>query len=103
LVAAETERGNGNNNTLKKGTIKRGLNTLKAALRHAVETYENLKSFQVPRSPLTKKVDVERDRVLSDEEITKISMALAARVDWAEALFFWDSALDGTPHDGEPV
>ena len=92
-IAAETERGNGNNTPLKKGTIKRGLNTIKAALRHAVETYEDLKSFQVPRSPLTKKVDVERDRVLSDEEITKISMALAARVDWAEALFFFQLAV----------
>lgn len=92
-IAAETKRGNENNSPLKKGTIKRGLNTIKAALRHAVEIFPDLKSFQVPRSPLTKKVDVERDRVLSDEEITKISKALAKKVDWAEALFFFQLAI----------
>jgi integrase len=92
-IAAETERGKQNQRPLKKATIKRGLNTIKAALNHAVETYPDLKSFQVPRSPLTKKVDHERDRVLSDEEIAKISEALSTKAEWAEALFFFQLDL----------
>ena len=92
-VAAETERGRLNKKPIKKSTIKRGLNTIRAALNHAVETYPDLKSFQVPRSPLTKKVEQERDRVLSDEEIARISVALAAKAEWREALFFFQIDL----------
>ena len=92
-VAAETERGKANRKPLKKSSIRRGLNTIKAALNHAVGTYPDLKSFQVPRSPLTKKVEEERDRVLSDEEITQISEALSTKVEWAEALFFFQLDL----------
>jgi len=88
-VAAETERGKKNRKPLKKSSIRRGLNTIKAALNHAVGTYPDLKSFQVPRSPLTKKVEEERDRVLSDEEIAQISEALSTKGEWAEALFFF--------------
>jgi integrase len=92
-VAAETERGKENGKPLKKSSIRRGLNTIKAALNHAVGAFPDLKSFQVPRSPLTKKVEEERDRVLSDEEIGKISTALAAKQEWEEALFFFQLAL----------
>src|SRR6266436_3350503 len=92
-VAAETERGKKNRKPLKKSSIRRGLNTIKAALNHAVGTYPDLESFQVPRSPLTKKVEEERDRVLSDEEIAKISAALSAKREWHEALFFFQLAL----------
>ncbi len=66
---------------------------IKAALNHAVETFPDLKSFQVPRSPLTKKVEEERDRVLSDEEIAKISGVLTTKYEWREALFFFQLAL----------
>ena len=92
-VAAETERGKANRKSLKKSSIRRGLNTIKAALNHAVGTYPDLKSFQVPRSPLTKKVEEERDRVLSDEEIMQISKALSTKAEWAEALFFFQLDL----------
>lgn len=92
-VAAETERGRLKNKSIKKATIKRGLNTIRAALRHAVESFPDLKSFQVPRSPLTKKVEQERDRVLSDKEIAAISAALAIRPEWREALFFFQLDL----------
>src|SRR5258708_18677517 len=92
-IAAETERGKENQRPLKKSSIRRGLNTIKAALNHAVETFPDLRSFQVPRSPLTKKVEEERDRVLSDEEIVKISEALSAKRQWQEALFFFQLAL----------
>lgn len=93
-VAAETERGKKKNgHGLKKATIRRGLNTIRAALNHAVQTYSDLKFYQVPRSPLTKKSEHERDRVLSDEEISKISAALAAKNEWADALFFFQINL----------
>jgi integrase len=92
-IAAETERGKSNGRPLKKSSIRRGLNTIKAALNHAVGTFPDLKSFQVPRSPLTKSVEEERDRVLSDEEIAKISNALASKEEWHEALFFFQIAL----------
>jgi integrase len=92
-VAAETERGKTNGQPLKKSSIRRGLNTIKAALNHAVATFPDLKSFQVPRSPLTKKVEEERDRVLSDEEIAQVSEALFTNAEWAEALFFFQLAL----------
>ncbi len=92
-VAAETERGKTNRRPLKKSSIRRGLNTIKAALNHAVATFSDLKSFQVPRSPLTKKVEEERDRVLSDEEIAQVSEALSTNAEWAEALFFFQLAL----------
>src|SRR5258708_13909933 len=92
-IAAETERGKENHRPLKKSSIRRGLNTIKAALNHAVGTYPDLKSFQVPRSPLTKKVEEERDRVLSDEEITQICEPLSTKAEWAEALFFFQLDL----------
>jgi integrase len=90
-VAAETGRGKENRRPLKKSSIRRGLNTIKAALNHAVVTYPDLKSFQVPRSPLTKKVEEERG--LSDEEIAQISEALSTKTEWAEALFFFQLDL----------
>lgn len=92
-VAAETERGKANGKPLKKSSIRRGLNTIKAALNHAVGMFPDLKSFQVPRSPLTKKVEEERDRVLSDEEIAQVSEALSTNAEWDEALFFFQLAL----------
>jgi integrase len=92
-ISAELERGKENQRPLKKSSIRRGLNTIKAALNHAVGTFPDLKSFQVPRSPLTKKVEEERDRVLSDEEIGKISAVLATKPEWHEALFFFQLAL----------
>ncbi len=92
-IAAETERGKQNGKPLKKSSIRRGLNTIKAALNHAVGTFPDLKSFQVPRSPLTKKVEEERDRVLSDEEIAQISAVLATKREWHEALFFFQLDL----------
>jgi len=92
-VAAETKRDKENGKPLKKSSIRRGLNTIKAALNHAVGTCPDLKSFQVPRSPLTKKVEEERDRVLSDDEIAQISEALSTKAEWAEALFFFQLDL----------
>lgn len=92
-VAAEMKRAKTSKKSLKQSTIRRGLNTIRAALNHAVQTCPDLKSYQVPRSPLTKKVEEERDRVLSDEEISKISAALSSNPDWVDALFFFRIGL----------
>jgi len=92
-IAAETERARENHKQIKKASIKRGLNTIRAALNHAVEIYPDLKSFQVPRNPLGRRVEEERDRVLSDEEIVKISTALSTKPKWADALFFFQLDL----------
>src|SRR5258707_1475406 len=92
-VAAETERGKTSGKAIKKSTIRRGLNTIRAALNHAVQTSADLKGYRVPRSPLTKKCEDERDRVLSDEQISKISTALCSRPDWADVLFFFRLGL----------
>jgi integrase len=92
-VAAEMERGKDNRRALKKATVRRGLNTIRAALNHAVQTCSDLRTYKVPRSPLTKKSEEERDRVLSDEEISKISGALAIDNELADALFFFQIAL----------
>jgi integrase len=92
-VAAEMERGKNNRQALKKATVRRGLNTIRAAMNHAVQTCADLRTYKVPRSPLTKKSEEERDRVLSDEEISKISGALAINNELADALFFFQIAL----------
>src|SRR5947209_4028291 len=54
-VAAETERGKKNRKPLKKSSIRRGLNTIKAALNHAVGKFPDLKSFQVLAARLLRK------------------------------------------------
>jgi len=58
-----------------------------------VQTCSDLRTYKVPRSPLTKKSEEERDRVLSDEEISKISVALSRKRELADALFFFRIAL----------
>lgn len=45
------------------------------------------------KSPLTKKVEEERDRVLTDEETGQICEALAERPEWEEAFFFFQLDL----------
>jgi hypothetical protein len=81
------ERGKDNRRALKKATVRRGLNTIRAAMNHAVQTCSDLRAYKVPRSPLTKKSEAERDRALSDEEISKISGALG------RTLGFHDSVI----------
>jgi integrase len=92
-VAAETKRGKTSGRAIKKATIRRGLNTIRAALNHAIQTSSDLKGYRVPRNPLTKKCEDERDRVLSDEEISTISETLCTRRDWADVLFFFRLSL----------
>lgn len=90
-IAAETERGRKNGDPLKQSTLKRGLNTIRAALNHAVESgqFHDLRNYRVPKNPLKKKVETDRDRVLTDEEIEQITTALQENPKQEEALFFF--------------
>lgn len=95
-IAAETKRAQKKGTTLKQATIKRGLNTILAALHHAVESgkFKDLLNYRVPKNPLKKyQVEEDRDRVLTDEEIEHISTKLADHPEYEEALFFFQLAL----------
>src|SRR5688572_5254290 len=72
------------------------MNTIRAALNHAVQNtakFPDLNTYQVPKSPLTKKVEEERDRVLTDEGIGQIREALAERPEWGRSTFFFQLDL----------
>jgi len=64
--------------TLKPSSIKRRLNNVRAALRHAGETRNDLVNFRVPKMPKGLR-DTKRARMLSDEEIRAIAGVLKAR------------------------
>jgi integrase len=94
-IKAEQDRAKAENGALKQSTIRRGLNTIRAALNHAVNSgnFDDLRAYKVPSNPLKKKVETDRDRVLSNEEILQIATALAANPEYEEALFFFQLDL----------
>ena len=95
-MASEVLRARDNGTTIKQSTIKRGLNTILAALRSAKESrkFDDLINYRVPANPLKKsQVEEDRDRILSPEEITKIAEALSEQPEDQEALFFFQIAL----------
>jgi integrase len=95
-MAAEVTRAQAKGSTLKQATIKRGLNTILAALHSAKHSrkFNDLVNYHVPINPLKKwQVEEDRDRILTDEEITRISRALDSNPDYQEALFFFQLAL----------
>lgn len=95
-MASEVLRAQAKDSTLKQSTLKRGLNTILAALRSAKESkkFEDLINYHVPANPLKKsQVEEDRDRILSPEEITMISTALNEHPQNEEALFFFQAAL----------
>ena len=95
-IAAEIDRAHKGNKTLKQATIKRGLNTILASLHGAVnsEKFQDLKHYKVPVNPLKKwQVEEDRDRVLSEEELTRIGDALKQNPRYEEAAFFFQLAV----------
>lgn len=95
-MAAEVLRAQAKDSTLKQSTLKRGLNTILAALRSAKDSrkFDDLINYHVPANPLKKsQVEEDRDRILSPEEITKISSKLNEQPENEEALFFFQLAL----------
>ncbi len=95
-IAAEIDRARKENKTLKQSTIKRGLNTILASLHGAVNSdkFPDLKHYKVPVNPLKKwQVEEDRDRILTDEEITQIGGALKETPKYEEAAFFFQLAI----------
>jgi integrase len=95
-MASEVLRAQAKDATIKQSTLKRGLNTILAALRSAKESkkFDDLINYHVPANPLKKsQVEEDRDRILSPEEITMISTALKEQPQNEEALFFFQEAL----------
>lgn len=71
---------------LKPSSIARHINAIRAALYHATETRPDLTGFSLPRRPQLRDADKGRMRILSSDEIKALSVALAAREDWRDAL-----------------
>lgn len=95
-MAAEVMRAQAQGKSLEQSTIKRGLNTILASLHGAKKSrkFNDLINYNVPVNPLKKwQVEKDRDRVLSPQEITKISKALEANPQYEEALFLFQLAL----------
>lgn len=95
-MAAEVIRAQEKGSSIKQSTIKRGLNTILASLHSAKESrkFNDLINYSVPINPLKKwQVEEDRDRILTPEEITKISKALQSKPEYEEALFFFQLAL----------
>lgn len=94
-IKHETLRAKQEEKSLKQSTIRRGLNTIRGALNHAVKSgeFKDLEAYKVPSNPLKKKVEKDRDRVLSDEEVSQITFKLKANPDYDEALFFFQLDL----------
>src|SRR5689334_13195940 len=94
-IKHETLRAKEEKKTLKQSTIRRGLNTIRGALNYAVKSgeFKDLEAYKVPSNPLKKKVEKDRDRVLSDEEVSQITLKLKAKPEYDEALFFFQLDL----------
>jgi len=95
-MSAEVLRAEAKGRPIKQSTIKRGLNTILAALRGAKNSnkFDDLINYRVPANPLKKwQVEEDRDRILNPEELAQISNALAETPEYEEALFFLQLAL----------
>lgn len=94
-IKHETQRAKQEKKSLKQATIRRGLNTIRGALNYAVKSgeFKDLEAYKVPSNPLKKKVEKDRDRVLSDEEVSQITIKLKETPEYEEALFFFQLDL----------
>ena len=91
-------------------SIRRGLNTVRAALRHAQENNDDLIAYRVPKTPRSIKVDIERSRILDDGEIAALAAVLSAPPEkwqtrrepaWRDAYDFFRIALATAGRCGE--
>jgi len=88
--------------TMSPISIRRRINDIRAALRHAQENNDDLVNYRIPRTPRGVKVDIERSRILEDEEIAAIANVLATtpptwrgrrELPWRDAYDFFRLAL----------
>lgn len=78
---------------LQPASIKRRINSIRAALNHARETKPDLINFRIPKRPVGKEADVQRMRILDENEIKDLSQALASKPSWRDAYDFFRVAL----------
>ncbi len=87
-VSSETKRG------LSKSSISRRVNSIYAAINHALDTKpETLVGYHVPKRPLGKDASVGRMRILTPDEIKLLTTALAANERQRDVLDFFLVAL----------
>jgi integrase len=86
-VAREKKRG------LTLSSINRSITTIIACLHHARLNNEDMRGYVIPPRPIKKSAENKRTRILVEEEIVKISKALAAEVEYRDALDFFRIAL----------
>jgi hypothetical protein len=78
---------------LSQPSIRRRINSIRAAINHARENHASLVGFAVPRRPTGEDANRQRMRILDADEIRALSDALAARPQWRDALDFFVVAL----------
>lgn len=76
-------------------SINRSITTIIACLHHAKRSHDDLASYLIPPRPIKKSAENKRTRILSEEEIVKLSKALAANEEYRDALDFFRVALGG--------
>jgi len=80
--------------SLQLSSISRGISTIRACLHHAQRNNRDLADWRVPSKPLKNSTaDVQRTRILSDEEIVALSAELAAADERRDAFDFFRVAL----------
>lgn len=84
---SEMERG------LTSASIKRRYNNIRAALNYACETFDELKTFNVPKISFGQEAISGRIRTLDDEEVKKLAEVLRSKNDWQDAYDFFRVAL----------
>lgn len=78
-VSHELDRG------LQLTSAARSLATIRACLNHAQRNNADLANYRVPSKPIKKSVDNKRTRILSEDEIVRLSAVLASDVYYRDA------------------
>lgn len=86
-VAREKKRG------LMLSSVNRSVTTIIACLHHARRNNEDMRAYVIPPRPIKKSAENKRTRILVEEEIVKLSKALAAEEEYRDALDFFRVAL----------
>lgn len=78
---------------LKQSSIRRRINSIRAALNHARESKADLIGWSIPKRPNGENANQHRIRILTDDEILSLSEALASQREWRDAFDFFCIAL----------
>lgn len=80
---------------LQASSVARRINTIKAALNHAKETKADLINFRSPKRPTGKEANIQRMRILDENEIKSLSEVLSSNPEWQDAFDFFRVVLGG--------